>query len=45
VEKALEEFPEAQKLATQAADLRAKSPAGADNSAGSRAAANVPHGN
>lgn len=45
VEKALELFPEAQKLATLAADLRAKSPAGADNNAGTRAAANVPHGN
>jgi carboxyl-terminal processing protease len=45
VEKALEVFPEAQKLATLAADLRAKSPTGADNNAGTRAASNVPHGN
>jgi len=44
VEKALELFPEAQKLATLAADLRSKSPNGAGSEAGSRAAANVPHG-
>jgi carboxyl-terminal processing protease len=44
VEKALELFPEAQKLATVAADLRSRTPNGADNSAGSRAAANVPRG-
>jgi carboxyl-terminal processing protease len=44
VEKALELFPEAQKLATMAADLRAKSPNGAESDAGTRAAANVPHG-
>jgi carboxyl-terminal processing protease len=44
VEKALEVFPEAQKLATLAADLRAKSPNGAESDAGTRAAANVPHG-
>jgi len=45
VEKALELFPEAQKLATLAADLRAKSPNGSESEAGTRAAANVPHGN
>ncbi|HJW92952.1 MAG TPA: S41 family peptidase [Thermoanaerobaculia bacterium] len=45
VEKALELFPEAQKLASVAADLRSKTPAGADNNAGTRAAVNVPHGN
>jgi len=44
VEKALEVFPEAQKLATLAADLRAKSPDGSASEAGTRAAANVPHG-
>jgi len=44
VEKALEVFPEAQKLATLAADLRAKSPNGSGSEAGTRAAANVPHG-
>jgi len=44
VEKALEVFPEAQKLATLAADLRAKSPNGSESDAGTRAAANVPHG-
>lgn len=44
VDKALELFPEAQKLATMAADLRAKSPNGGESEAGTRAAANVPHG-
>jgi hypothetical protein len=45
VEKALELFPEAQRLATLAADLRAKSPNGAESDAGTRAATNVPRGN
>ncbi len=44
VEKALELFPEAQKLATLAADLRAKAASGPAGDAGTRAAANVPHG-
>src|SRR3954447_2472282 len=38
VEKALELFPEAQRLATLAADLRAKSPNGSAGDAGTRAA-------
>jgi carboxyl-terminal processing protease len=45
VEKALELFPEAQRLATLAADLRAKSPHGAESDAGTRAATNAPRGN
>ena len=42
VEKALEVFPQAQKLATVAADARAKNGAGAASDAGSRAAAALP---
>jgi len=42
VEKALELFPEAQKLATLAADARAKGGQGSANSAGSRAAQALP---
>ncbi len=43
VEKALELFPDAQKLATLAADLRSKGVNGTAGDAGTRAAANVPH--
>jgi carboxyl-terminal processing protease len=42
VEKALEMFPEAQKLATLAADARAKNGPAGSNSAGSRAAQALP---
>jgi hypothetical protein len=45
VEKALELFPEAQKLELKAADARAHAPAGEQTDAGTRAAQALPKTN